>query len=162
MNHTRGAKKERVHFSHLIPLEYMQAFSTWPFLWYGHCSGQTLLNRRKKRSDGNGTFIHKGSECRRRSRFWIEWAAHWWVLAVSLSFSPSNHLFSRFSFPDHQGPEALYHRGWDVADWFVHSHMLADCGSPEENCGRVQLGGEFSCLLLMLCVAMKQISIFWP
>lgn len=159
MNHTLRAKKASVRFSHLIPLKYMQASSPWPFLWYGHCSGQTLLNRRKK--DQTGTAL-SSTKVQNAGRFWIEWAAHWWVLAVSLSFSHSNHLSSRFSFPDHQGPEALYHRGWDVADWFVHSHMLADCGSPEENCGRVQLGGEFSCLLLMLCVTMKQISIFWP
>lgn len=46
MNHTLG------QIWHLIPLEYMQAFSPWPFLWYGHCSGQTLLNRRKKHQTG--------------------------------------------------------------------------------------------------------------
>lgn len=161
LNHAPNAKKTPVYFYHLISLEYMRAFSTWPFLWYGLCSGQTLLNRSKeKRSDSNGSFIHKGLECKRRSRFWIEWAVHWWLLALPLSFSPPNHLFSRLSFPDYQGPEALYHRGWDVTDWFVHPHMLADRGSPEANCGRVQLGGECSCLLLMLYAAIKQKSIF--
>lgn len=43
---------------------------------------------------------------------------------------------------DHKRPEAVDYRWRDAANRLVHPHLLADCGPAQEDCGRIQLGGQ--------------------
>ncbi len=153
--------EEFVRSRRLIPLEYTQASSQWPFLWFGFCSGQPLLNRRKEKKIRQEQGFHPQRFRMREKIMRFNWANSPLMVPAHLGLFLIPPLLFFFSLPDYQGPEALYHRGWDVADWFVHPHMLADRGSPEENCGRVQLGGESDCLLLMLYITIQQNPSTW-
>jgi len=64
------------------------------------------------------------------------------LLNTSISSSPHS--------PDHKGPEAVDYRWRDAANRLMHSHLLADCGSTQKDCGRIQLGGACSFDLFLI------------
>lgn len=72
-----------------------------------------------------------------------------WFLQILEGGGHCNHFMSSSS-PDHKGPKAADHCWRDASNRLMHSHLLADCRSAQEDCRRIQLGGQWTLKMLLI------------